>query len=115
MHTPVDVLLRTNSLRDFTLTLGTNVRPQGKLNEDPTDGNVVVEFLYDVDDLIDGSFFGERDVIVLDAYLYGGFGFHANVDIGVGSSTDLYDDELWLEARVLGLKRLDAGGNVVSN
>ena len=55
---PVHIFLRTNGFSDNALPISANVVTQRKLDEDSANGIIVIEFFYDVDDLIYGSFYG---------------------------------------------------------
>lgn len=114
-HVPIDILLRTDSLRDRAFALRSYMRSQGQLHENTADRRVVVELLDNFDDLVDGGLFGEVDVLELDPDFLGGFGFHAHIHAGIGTCTGLDDDQLGLEAGMIGLQRLDPTSDIVSN
>lgn len=55
---PVHIFLRTDGFGDNALPVSADVVSQGKLDKDPTDGVIVVEVLYDFNDVIYSSFCG---------------------------------------------------------
>jgi hypothetical protein len=55
---PVHIFLRADGFGDDALPISADVVSQGELDKDPTDGVIVVEFLYDFNDFIYSSFCG---------------------------------------------------------
>lgn len=97
---PINVFLGTDGLGDCALPICTHMWAQGELNQDTTDGMVVIEPLDDLDDLIYLGLFGECHMLEFDADLLCSLGFHANIDDRVWSLASLDDSKLRLEARV---------------
>ena len=109
------VFFWTDSLGDDAFTVGADVGAEGELDEDAADGVVIIEGLYDGDDLVDICLGGEGDVLEGDADLLCGLCLHADVDGGVWAGAGLDDGELGLEAGVGGLEGGDAGGDLIAD
>jgi len=102
---PIDVLLGVNGFSDGSLTIGTNVGAEGKLDENTANRCVVVEFLDHRDDLLYSRTLRKGYVIEVDPNLLGGLCFHTNVDGRIGAGSSLDDSQLGLEPGVLRLAR----------
>ena len=101
---PINVLFRRNGLGDCANTIGIDVGPKGKLNENAVDGIIIIESFHDGNDLLDRSSLGECDMLEMNTNFLGGFCLHADIDGRVRTVTSLNDGESGLEARILLLK-----------
>jgi len=70
------------------------------LDYDTTDGIITIELLYDIHDLVHGYFYGQGDVLVENADLFGGLDLHADINTGIGTGTRLHYDKLGLKAGI---------------
>lgn len=76
---PIDVLLRTDGLRDFTLPIRADIRAEWELNEDAMHGIIVVKPADSRGDLSGGGILWKLDMAKSDTGIFGCAGFHADI------------------------------------
>lgn len=112
---PVNVLGLADGLNDSSLSIRVDTLTKRELNEDPVHASVGVALLHLGDDLLDGRRLGQGDERARHAGLLGGFELHLDVRRRVGSVASLKDDQVGLEAGVLGLDLSDLGRDLGSD